>query len=154
MTFLTKKRRDLSFKNGMSHVLVLRRQLYQDFILKAGDFVLLLGNCLKRVHFKFEVKRVKHTKVRGKYEILGRQLLSRGEVYQHSILKGGDFVLSDNCEKRVQFKFEVKRLQRAKVRGKKCNFGRCAIHFGLFFLGFENRSQRWLTVWTPFLHTL
>ena len=106
---MTKKPRDLlSFKNGISDVLGLRGQLYQDFILKAGDFVLLLGNCLKLVYFKFEVKRAKRPKVRGKCEILERRLLSRGKVYLDFILKAGDFVLLlDNCEKRVYFKFET-----------------------------------------------
>ena len=75
------------------------------------------------MHFKFEIKRVKRAKVRDKYKILGRWLLSRGEVYQHSILKAGTFVLLvDNLEKAVHFKYEVKRLKRAKVRRKNAIF--------------------------------
>lgn len=81
---------------------------YQDFILKAGNFILLLRNCLKHVHFKFEVKRLKRCKVKGKYEILDHQLFFGGNDYLYFIAKAGNFLLLVyNCEKRVYLKFET-----------------------------------------------
>ena len=77
----------LSLKDAILHVLTLRGELCEDLILKAGSFLLLLGNCWNRLHFKFEVKRLKRAKFRDKYEILGRWLPSRGEVYQHFIFR-------------------------------------------------------------------